>query len=93
MKNDVDHRLSLWYNIVFTGGNSYVPGAKERLEKRAEIMKPGAFKSRVLSPPDREFAAFIGSSIIGNINAFSGMVLTRAMYEQRGDYVIHTFNL
>ena len=101
---DVDIRRSLYGNIICAGGSSMFKGLPERLAKEMEALATaptiegeGAFRVRVIAPPERKYSAWIGGSILSSLESFgtdynesfqSGWV-TKAEYDDVGPSIVH----
>eukprot|EP00012_Vannella_robusta_P009339 CAMPEP_0206194484 /NCGR_PEP_ID=MMETSP0166-20121206/7225_1 /ASSEMBLY_ACC=CAM_ASM_000260 /TAXON_ID=95228 /ORGANISM="Vannella robusta, Strain DIVA3 518/3/11/1/6" /LENGTH=307 /DNA_ID=CAMNT_0053611467 /DNA_START=238 /DNA_END=1161 /DNA_ORIENTATION=+ len=62
---EIDIINELYGNIVLSGGCSLFPGLSERLKKEIQCLAPEA-KVRIISPPERIWAPWIGGSIKWN---------------------------
>ncbi|MFW9991622.1 MAG: actin, cytoplasmic 2 [Candidatus Odinarchaeota archaeon] len=89
MANSVDIRRKLCENIVLTGGSSLFPGLKERLHKELVEEFPEHVKICVIAPPDRQYAAWIGGSILAPSPEFRNSWVTKQEYQKEGARIIY----
>jgi len=60
----------------------------DRLFQELTNLAPGAPKISVLAPPEREFSAWIGGSILSSLTTFASQWITRAEYDHVGPAII-----
>ena len=92
MECTTDIRRDLYANIVLSGGNTMFQGMQSRLEKEFQfICCEWENMVRVVAPPERNFSAWIGGSILSTLFAsqFQEMWITRAEYEEFGSSIVH----
>ncbi|CAF1324172.1 unnamed protein product, partial [Didymodactylos carnosus] len=63
MKCDIDVRRELYANIVLSGGTSMFPGLADRMQKEMTMLVPATMKTRVIAPPERKYAVWIGAKL------------------------------
>ena len=85
---DVDVRKDLLLNILLTGGGSCFPGFSERLYQDVALSLCSPFKVKVLAPApfERQFAVWIGGSILTSLGSFQQLWLSKREYEDDGPY-------
>lgn len=44
---------------------------------------------QVYAPPERQYSAWIGGSILGSLSSFSSMAVNKDEYDEEGAAVIH----
>jgi len=96
---DMDSRMTMYENIVLSGGSTTFPGFGERLKKdlvdlyKEKILKnnPNAnvekFVNRVNveTPVDRKYSVFVGGSVLANIMKDNDKFwVTKREYEELG---------
>jgi actin-related protein len=88
---DIDIRKDLYNCIALSGGNSMFKGLKERLEKEMRVLVPYSMQKevRVISPPERKFASWIGGSILSSVSHFESSWITKTEYEENGSTIVH----
>jgi actin beta/gamma 1 len=86
---DVDLRRDLYSNIVLSGGSTMFPGIKERLTKEIKEQIPESVDVKIVTPPERMYAVWIGGSILSSLKTFNRMWVTRRDYKEMGPQVIH----
>ena len=88
---DIDIRANLWGNIVLSGGGSLLPGLTERLSSDLHALAPSSMRIKVIAPPERKYAAWIGGSTIGALSAHKTVYgISRAEYAEHGPSLVHT---
>jgi actin len=89
MKCDIDVQKDLYSNIVLSGGSTMFQGLSERLEKEIIRLAPPSMKVKVVAPPERKYAAWIGGSILASLWTFQQMIITREEYNDTGPGIVH----
>jgi actin len=88
-KCDIDIRRDLYNNIVLSGGSSMFEGLEERLTKEIINMAPKTIKVRVIAPPERKYAVWIGGSILASLSTFQNMWVLKDEYNESGPSIVH----
>eukprot|EP00117_Sycon_ciliatum_P036440 scpid102897/ scgid27433/ Actin-3, muscle-specific len=74
MKCDVDIQLKdLYSSIVLSGGTTMYPGIADRMQKEISALAPSSEKVKIIAPPERKYAAWIGGSIMASLSTFQQM--------------------
>ncbi len=83
-KCDPDLQITLYNNIVLTGGTTMLPGYKERFEKDLSNKAGTSLRTDINVTADlhRKFAAWIGGSMIASLNTFEGMCIKEEEYNE-----------
>ncbi|XP_015524958.1 actin-like protein 6B isoform X1 [Neodiprion pinetum] len=84
---DVDVRPALYGSVVVTGGNSFIQGFPERLNRDLSMRIPSSMRLKVISAngcAERRFGAWIGGSILASIGTFQQMWISSQEYEESG---------
>ena len=89
MKCDIDVRKDLYSNIVLSGGTTMFEGLPERIEKEITNLAPPTMKVKVIAPPERKYAVWIGGSILASLATFPQMVITHEEYNDAGPGIVH----
>jgi actin len=89
MQSLPDIRKGLFANIVLAGGSTMFQGLPERLEQEIVRLAPSDVKVRVVAPPDRKYAAWIGGSILASLATFPAMAITQEVYNDAGPGVVN----
>jgi actin len=89
MKCDIDVRKDLYANIVLSGGTTMFQGLPERIEKEIVRLAPATMKIKVVAPPERKYAVWIGGSILASLATFPQMVITHEEYTDAGPGIVH----
>jgi actin len=88
-KCDIDVRKDLYANIVLSGGTTMFNGLPERIEKEIVRLAPATMKIRVVAPPERKYATWIGGSMLASLATFPQMVITYEEYNEAGPGFVH----
>lgn len=83
---DAVHRR-LAENVVLSGGSTLFEGFRERLEKELD-RPPEDATVRVVAPPNRKYAAWVGGAIVASLSAFQPLWIHRAEYEDQGPRIV-----
>ena len=89
MNCDIDVRKDLYANIVLSGGTTMFEGIAERMEKEIIALAPFTMKVKVIAPPERKYAVWIGGSILASLATFPQMVITHEEYNEAGPSIVH----
>uniref|UniRef100_A0A8C5SAE9 Actin-related protein T2 n=1 Tax=Laticauda laticaudata TaxID=8630 RepID=A0A8C5SAE9_LATLA len=88
-KCDQDIWAPLYGNVILSGGSSLFRGLDERIFKEIEHQVPNGVPIRIITPPERSCAAWVGASIISNLVSFQPMWFTQEDYKEFGVAGIH----
>ena len=89
MKCDVDIHKELFENIVLAGGNTMFNGTAARIAKEMNLLVEGKKAVKVDAPEWREYAAWIGGSMLASQPTFETIWITREEYNETGPTVAH----
>lgn len=89
MNCDIDTRKDLYPNIILSGGCSMFPGLQKRMQDEITSLLPSPMKVRVIAPPERAYAAWIGGSILASLSTFQDWWVSKQQYEDYGPTVVH----
>lgn len=89
MRCDIDARKDLYANIALSGGTTMFEGLPERIEKEIILLAPPTMKIKVVAPPERKYASWIGGSILASLATFPQMSITRKEYDEAGSQIVH----
>lgn len=84
---DVDVRPSLYGSVIITGGNSFLQGFPERLNRDLSVKIPSSMRLKMISAngcAERRFGAWIGGSILASIGTFQQMWISSQEYNEGG---------
>lgn len=79
--------MTLYNEIVLSGGNTMLDGFPDRFVKELKRMLPNEIKTRVLAPAKRDSICWYGGSILASLPSFKNMMITRAEYQEQKDQV------
>eukprot|EP00121_Abeoforma_whisleri_P010846 Awhi_evm1s10000 len=68
MKCDIDIRKDLYANIVLSGGTTMLPGIAGRVHRELTRLAPATMKINIIAPPERQFSAWMGGSILASLH-------------------------
>ena len=74
----------LYDNIFLTGGSTLIPGFPQRYLQELTSLAPKGTNINIFSPPEREQSAWIGGSIIAQLEAFESFWITKEEYLEFG---------
>ena len=83
-KSDLELRSTLYSNIVLSGGTTKTPGFGDRLLYEVRSRAPERTRIRISAPPEREYSAWVGGSILASLSTFKNMWVTKESYEEEG---------
>uniref|UniRef100_A0A1I8IAV4 Actin n=2 Tax=Macrostomum lignano TaxID=282301 RepID=A0A1I8IAV4_9PLAT len=87
---DIDTRADLWRNVVVSGGSTMADGFVERLTAElTELAPPGRHPVKLVALAERDFATWIGGSILASLSTFQERWVSRRQYEEFGPRVVH----
>jgi len=89
MKSDADTRKGLFANIVLSGGTTMFPGIAERMQKELSALASPAMNVNVVAPPDRQYSAWLGGSMLSSLPSFESQWITKQEYEEYGPQIVH----
>ncbi|MFX0091215.1 MAG: actin, cytoplasmic 2 [Candidatus Hodarchaeota archaeon] len=93
---DIDLRLDLYQNIVFSGGSTLFPGLKERLHKElTELVSPRPEPTvvRIISLPEPQNSAWYGGSLFSSMEPFQQRLVTKETYRNFGYRTYFSFRI
>ena len=88
-KCEVERQESLYGNIVLAGGSTMFPGIADRLSKEVESLAPQGTNVKIIAPPDRKYSCWIGGSLVGSMETFNPMCISKQQYEETGPSIVH----
>jgi len=88
MRCDVDIRKDLYSNVLLSGGTTMFAGFGERMTKELTMLAPSTMKVRVV-PPERQYSAWIGGSVLSSLSAFQQMWISKGEYDESGPTIVH----
>ena len=88
-KCDVAVRKELYSNVVLSGGNTMYTGFARRLSNEVMNLAPNSMKVNVVAPPQRDYSAWVGGSVLASLASFATMWVCKAEYDETGPNVVH----
>ena len=89
MRSDISIRHYLYNNIVLSGGNSLFPGLGERIKKEVTADTCSDMRISVVSPPHRDYSAWVGGSLLASRADFKQMSIAMNEYDEYGPSIVH----
>jgi len=89
-KCDIDLRRDLYNNVVLSGGSTMFNGFADRLNHSLVEQTPTSIKIKVVDPKERKYSVWIGGSILGSLDTFKDMWITKEDYEEAGAKIVHS---
>uniref|UniRef100_A0A5K3EXQ5 Actin n=1 Tax=Mesocestoides corti TaxID=53468 RepID=A0A5K3EXQ5_MESCO len=86
---DIDLRREMYKSVVLSGGSTMFEGLIPRLQMEITRLAAKNIKVKVIGSEKRNFAAWIGASILGSLKAFSQMIVTKEEYLDMGPGIVH----
>ncbi|KAJ3443864.1 actin-10-related [Anaeramoeba flamelloides] len=80
----------MFKNIVISGGSSMFEGLQERLTHELNLFwAENAPEIKVIAPPERKFLAWVGGSILSELNKLQNKWFTKAEYNENGSSYVN----
>ena len=89
MKCDTDFQKDLFSNIILSGGSTMLPGIAERMEKELLALAPPMQEIKIVAPPNRNYSAWIGGSVLASLSTFQQMWISKQEYDEYGPSIVH----
>jgi len=89
LKCDIDIRRDLYSNTVLSGGSTMFPGFADRIEKEVAALAPPTMKIKIIAPPERQYSAWIGGSILASLSTFQQMWISKEEYDEVGPGIVN----
>lgn len=88
-KCDSDLHCELYNNIVLAGGNTFLTGFKERMQKEILSLAPQGTKVKVATPPQIKHSKWMGGSILASQPTFEQLCISKEEYDEFGPLIVH----
>jgi actin-related protein len=89
MKTMTDIRNEMFSNIVLAGGNTMFENYKSRMEAELRQLFPFKTEINIDQREERMYSSWIGGSIIGNMDTFQHLCISRKEFEEQGVRIVH----
>jgi len=86
---DIDLRMSLYHNIVLSGGTTLYKGFDTRLRSELQKLAPRSVKVKVIATEDRRYCVWNGASIVSQLSSFQDMLIWKREYDEVGSAIVH----
>ncbi|KAJ5070638.1 actin-2 [Anaeramoeba ignava] len=70
-------------------GSTMIPKIEERIQKEINKFSPNDMNIQIIAPPERQYSAWIGGSILASLPSFEKMLILRDEYEEIGPTIVH----
>eukprot|EP00929_Paragymnodinium_shiwhaense_P122502 TRINITY_DN95307_c0_g1_i1.p1 TRINITY_DN95307_c0_g1~~TRINITY_DN95307_c0_g1_i1.p1 ORF type:complete len:382 (-),score=64.84 TRINITY_DN95307_c0_g1_i1:113-1258(-) len=88
-RSDLDLRMTLYSQIVLSGGSTLFQGFGDRMLNEVRKLAPKDIKIRISAPPERRFSTWIGGSVLAALATFKKMWVSKEEYDEDGFPVLH----
>lgn len=82
-------RPELYASVVLGGGNTLFPKLDERVQREVSLLAPKGVVTKCVAFRNRQYAAWIGGSIVGSLSTFPSMWVSKAEYDEHGPSIVH----
>ena len=65
------------------------PGIAGRMQKEITALAPSAMRVRIVAPPERKYAVWIGGSILSSLQTFQQLWISKQEYDESGPSIVH----
>ena len=89
LKSSTDIRKDIFANIVLAGGNTLFENFQARMKSEIQELAPVKTELAVIGTKERQYSSWIGGSVIGNMDTFQYLCITRKDYEEQGAKIVH----
>lgn len=89
LKSNSDIRTEMFSNIILAGGNTLFSGFQQRLKREIIELAPVKTPVEVEHTKERMYSSWIGGSIVGNMDTFQYLCISRKEYEEMGSKIVH----
>jgi len=89
MKCESEIQRELFNNIVISGGTTMHFGMEARMEKEIKALVPDTMTINIISPPKRNYSAWLGGSILTSLPPFEEAWIQKSEYAETGPNIVH----
>ena len=89
LKTNSDIRKDMFSNIILAGGNTLFENFQVRMKKEIMDLAPVKTPLDVVDTKERLYSSWIGGSVIGNMDTFQFLCISRKEYEEVGSKIVH----
>lgn len=75
--------------VFLIKGTTMYSGIADRLEKDLKGLVPSNMKVKIIAPPERKYAVWIGGSILSSLQTFDAMWISKREYDESGPSIVH----
>lgn len=65
------------------------PGISDRMQKEIMALAPRSMGVKIIAPPERKYATWIGGSILASLSSFQQMWIFKQEYDEAGPSIVH----
>lgn len=85
---DADLQKEMFTNLVLAGGNTLFPKMEERVQREVNALAPKGTATKVVAFPERQYAAWLGGSLLASLHTFPCMWVSKLEYDEYGVSII-----
>ena len=89
LKSNSDIRKDIFSNVVLAGGNTLFENFQGRMKNELLELAPVKTPINVIANKERQYSSWIGGSVIGNMDTFQFLCISRKDYEETGAKIVH----
>ena len=89
LKSNSDIRKDIFSNVVLAGGNTLFENFQGRMKNELLELAPVKTPINIIANKERQFSSWIGGSVIGNMDTFQFLCISRKEYEDTGAKIVH----
>lgn len=89
-KASQEYQNDYYQNIILSGGITMLEGFPKRIENEIKNLAPHAKEIKIIAQPERNYAAWLGGSILGKHPTFPKQVVTHEEYDDAGAGIVHS---
>ena len=89
LKTNSDIRKEMFSNIILAGGNTLFENFQTRMKNEILELAPVKTPIDVVATKERQYSSWIGGRVIGNMETFQFLCISRKEYEENGAKIVN----
>ena len=89
LKTSSDIRKDMYSNIILAGGNTLFENFQKRMKNEILDLAPVKTPIDIVETKERQYSSWIGGSVIGNMDTFQFLCISRKEYEDNGSGIVN----
>ena len=89
LKTSSDIRKDMYSNIILAGGNTLFENFQKRMKNEILDLAPVKTPIDIVETKERQYSSWIGGSVIGNMDTFQFLCISRKEYEENGSAIVN----